>query len=339
MMIFKGLGLVRYKVALPICLCFLTVGILVAVYPGAVFSQKNNQQERSIIYIFKTTADSSEFWNSVSDGIEAGSREFGFSYDILGASDETDIDGNIAAVEQAIAIKPDVIVLSASNYEALEDAARHAVEEGIILLTLDSGVAGDWAHCYVGSNNYEIGRLLGEELKARIGDEGKIALIGHIEGAQSVEERLSGALDSLASLDARRILPTVFCDGDSAKAKRQLQGLFEEHPDISGVIATNEDSALGAGDAVSELKLKDTVTVITCDNALRQISYLEQGVIDATIAQKPFNMGYISVQTADRLLRGGGSKVPEFYDTGVEIITVDNMFTIENQKLIFPFRG
>ncbi|MOA19354.1 hypothetical protein D3C78_1397310 [compost metagenome] len=77
------------------------------------------------------------------------------------------------------------------------------------------------------------------------------------------------------------------------------------------------------------------VKLIGFDSSMKEISYLEEGVLQATIVQKPFNMGYLAVKTV--IDARNGLKVQPKIDTGSEIITKENMYASDVQKLLFPF--
>lgn len=310
---------------------------VVFVSDGRIKNGAGGRERQRIIYVYKTTRGDIEFWRAVTEGIQAGADEYGFDYTILGAREEWDIEGNIEAVRRAISLRPDAIVLSAADYELLAPVAAEAVEAGIPLLTMDSDVAGGISRCYIGTDNYEIGVQMAAELQKRIPPEGRVAVVGHVESSRTAMERVRGAYSVLDPQRTGAMLPPVYCDNQIVTAREQTLALLEEYPDITGFIATNERSAIGVAEGIARLGRQGELAVITCDNASRQISYLEQGVIDATIVQKPFSMGYFSVKIVDSLLNGrAGDEIAAAFFTGSDVITLDNYFTYENQKLLFP---
>lgn len=292
----------------------------------------------NIIYVYKDTSGDIEFWRMVTEGIRAGAEELGFDYSIIGPSGEWDVEGNIKAVNRAIALQPDAIVLVATDYERLESSARRVTEAGILLLTLDSDVAGDVSRCFIGTDNYEIGLQMGEEMLRCIPNGGKVAIVSHMANSHTAIERVRGIASAVGRLPQYEALEPVYCDNLASRARELTLETVGRYPDLAGIAATNEPAAIGVSEALVELGLQDQVAVISCDHASRQIAYLEQGVIDATIVQKPFNMGYFSVKlTADLLKKPDNLSVPKVFRTGYEVIDHDNYFTPENQKLLFPF--
>ena len=103
---------------------------------------------------------------------------------------------------------------------------------------------------------------------------------------------------------------------------------------IRGFVCTNEVCNVGAANALVDLGLGGKVYVVGCDNSQRQIQFLEQNIIQAIVTQRPFNMGYMAVQQAVRV--ANGEQTDDFVEVSCVLITRENMYTQENQKLLFP---
>lgn len=306
---------------------------------GMLAARGARAEKPLLVFVYKTSNPEIEFWGNITDGIEAASKDLDFDYKILGAKEEIDIEGNMNAVLEAIAMNPDAIVLSATDYQLLEPCAKAVADAGILLLTLDCDVAGGYSQCFIATDNLALGTLLGEEMAKLIPPGGKVGIVGHIRGTDSGIGRVNGAVEAL-NRNGNSVIEPVYCDNNAEVGMRLAKKIIEENPDLAGLIGTNEISAIGVAMAVEEMGMRDGIAIVSCDNSSRQITYIEQGVIDVTLVQRPFNMGYISSKTAMDLLTGQSpGEAPAFIDTGCEVITRDNMFTMENQKLLFPFRG
>ena len=130
-------------------------------------------------------------------------------------------------------------------------------------------------------------------------------------------------------------METVFCDSDYDKAYRLTKELIEQHPEINMLAGLNEYSAVGAARAVRDLGLSDTIRMIGFDSSQEEVQLLEAGVFDAIVIQKPINMVYLGVERTVEILHG--ELEPTIVDSGSKLITKDNMYVEENQKLLFPF--
>ena len=127
----------------------------------------------------------------------------------------------------------------------------------------------------------------------------------------------------------------MYCDSDYDKAFALTKEMFSRREDINMIAGLNLYSIIGAARAVDELGLGGEVKVIGFDNDKKGIQYMEEGIIDALVVQKPFNMGYLGIEAAVRVAQG--KKVERVIDSGMEVITVDNIYTGENEKLLFSF--
>ena len=105
---------------------------------------------------------------------------------------------------------------------------------------------------------------------------------------------------------------------------------------INVVVTFNEWTSLGVGWAIRDLDRGDRTQVVAFDSNVVSVGMLETGEVDALIVQNPYAMGYLGVETAANLLAGqtGGSSV---IDTATTIVTRENMYERESQKILFSF--
>jgi ribose transport system substrate-binding protein len=253
---------------------------------------------------------------------------------VNGPKTESDIDGQIELVREAIAKKPDALILAAGDYERLAPLCERAAASGIKLIIVDSDVNFDKKDCFIGTDNFELGKKLGELVNSMLEPDERFGVIGHVESSFTALERYRGL--SVAVLDYEsRLAALRYCDGIEDLARRQTIGIIRENPDIDCMVGLNESSALGICQAIEELGLIGKIRVITCDSSEAQIKYMENGTIQAFVIQNPFNMGYLSMEAAVRILQG--KPVESRINTESFVIDRDEMRRPQNQKLLFPF--
>jgi ribose transport system substrate-binding protein len=163
----------------------------------------------------------------------------------------------------------------------------------------------------------------------------QIAIINFVKGSSTSSDREEGVRQELALHPGIKIMDTYFCDGVEENAYEYTKELLNSKKWVDGIVALNETATQGAARAVKELGMSGKVKLVGFDSSIQEINLLEEGVIQSLIVQKPFNMGYLGVKTSAQLLKK--IKINPKIDTGSEIITKDNMYTYENQKLLFPF--
>ncbi|MGO4499041.1 substrate-binding domain-containing protein [Paenibacillus sp. 2RAB27] len=297
------------------------------------FGAKNN----AIIVIPKTIDPHVEFWQVLTQGVFAAAKEYNAEIKILGTASESQIEEQIKLVEQAIAEKPKAIILAATDYNRLVPVAQRAIDAGITLITVDSGLAGGVSESFIATDNYAAGRKAVETMKGYVQGPATYAIVSFVKTSTTQMDRENGVRDSLNSDASVKLLDSLYSNGSEDKAYEQTKELLREHSEIKGIFGLNEVSTIGAGRALKEMDLGRTIKLVGFDSSMNEISFLEAGILQGTVVQKPFNMGYLAVKTALQAHRG--ETVKRVVDTGSEVITKDNMYTNENQKLLFPFVG
>ncbi|WP_340391815.1 substrate-binding domain-containing protein [Paenibacillus sp. FSL E2-0190] len=300
-----------------------------------MFTNELDAKVRTIIYVPKTIDSSIEFWEVMKQGVATAAREFGAEVRTVGTDTELDVDQQIELLEQAIKEKPDAIILSATDYYRLIPIAEKIKSAGITLITVDSGLSGGVSESFIATDNYEAGRKAGQELRKYIDPEDKVAIVNFVQGSATAIERERGARDALLENGVHDVQPTLFSDGSVRKAYQLTVDLLKDEPNLKGIIGLNEPSTLGAGQAIMDMGFQDKVKLFGFDNSSNEVKLLEKGILLGTVMQKPFNMGYLAVKTAIEAVEG--EKVERIIDTGSVIITKENMYLSENEKLMFPF--
>jgi ribose transport system substrate-binding protein len=287
------------------------------------------------IVLKSTEGPSMDFWSVVGQGIRDAAREFDIQVEISGARYEKDINRQINIMDNVIAKNPPLIILAATDYVRLVDAVEKAHEKGIPVITLDSGIDSDLPVSFVATDNVEAGIKAGEEMKRLLSahDRKKLAIVSHIRETATAIEREKGVRYVLGDED---IIASVDCDVDDQIAYEMTMQLMENE-ELGGIVALNEVVTLGAARAVRDAGRKGEVLVVGFDNAVEELAFLEEGIIQATVVQRPYNMGYLSVKAAVDKLKG--REIDPLVDTGSVLITKENMFERQYQELLFPFSG
>ena len=291
------------------------------------------QKPLRVTLVLKTVTEVAEFWGTLLSGVEKAAEEYGVELEVLTSPREIDIDKQIDLIRQVTEDKPDVMILSAADYDRCAEATEEAIAAGIGVVAIDTDVNAAGRACYVGSNNYQIGLEMGRAMTSYLPDGGKVAVIQHMLTTTTGIERTRGVLDALGEAGNIEIFGSFCCDNSTEQAQTITTELLSADPEIRGFVCTNEVCNVGAANALVDLGLGGKVYVVGCDSQ-RQIQFLEQNIIQAIVTQRPFNMGYMAVQQAVRV--ANGEQTDDFVEVSCVLITRENMYTQENQKLLFP---
>jgi len=307
--------------------------VLTLLYRGNMLLSPGPEAPRRAIVIFKTVDyGTTPFWGNVRDGVLSAGKDLGIEVSIRGPKLESDVEGQIAIVRKAILDKPDAIVLAAADYNLLVPLARDIRRSGIRFVCIDSFVNSEDAAVRIGTDSYEGGQKCGAALMRYVREGDTVAVMSYVKGSSTAIDRETGARDFLAG--KVKLLDTLYSNADADLAYSQARLLIGTTPQLRGIVALNDPTALGAARALSESGKRESIALIGFDNSFLVLKYVERGVIRDTVVQKPFNMGYLGIRAARDLIRG--KKLPRFINTGSVDISRFNMFQPENQKLLFP---
>lgn len=318
----------------------LIIVIFLCIMIPAVFKSISGSLQKEdpirIIYIPKTMDASNEFWSALVAGAKMAAKEYNVVLQVVSPDAEEDFEVQNELIEWAIRQKPDAIAISPADYVENTETVKEVIKNKIKLVFIDSTINEDVQDALVATDNFLAGKKMGKFMKSFIKEDTNIAIVGHVKSSSTAIEREKGLRKALGE-DEKRIVDVVFCDSEFSKAYNLTIKLLEEYPDINMIAGLNEYSSVGVARAIKQLGLANKVKVIGFDSSVEEIELLEEGVFQGIIIQKSFNMGYLGIEEAVKLVHG--KKVDKNVDSGSQLITKDNMYSKENQKLLFPFWG
>jgi ribose transport system substrate-binding protein len=313
---------------------WLIAGLLAA---SAIFAQPAAAQQPVIPVIVKDTT--SFYWQIVLAGARKAGQDLNVKVPELGAQSEADINGQIAILENAVSSKPAAIVISPTQRAALGKPIDEAAKS-VKIVGIDSAADSKAFTSFLTTDNVQGGRIAADGLAAAITAkygkaEGEVALVTHLPGVGSLDERAKGFKEQLASkYPGIKLVADKVSDGTANGGLNITTDLLTAFPNLRGIFASNLIQAQGAIQAIAESKAQDKVKLVGFDSDDKLVKAIKDGVMAATVVQDPFRMGYDGVKTA--LAASKGEKVEAFVDTGANLITQANMNEPRAQALLNP---
>ncbi|MBM3499040.1 MAG: substrate-binding domain-containing protein [Armatimonadetes bacterium] len=234
-------------------------------------------------------------------------------------------------LEEFAAAGVDGISISPRESEPLTPVIDELIGKGTLVLCMDSDAPKSKRLAYIGTNNYEAGKMAGEAA-GKVFGRGGATLIGFVgdRGAENAKERIQGFEEAAKAY--KIVLRDVReDDADPAKARRNAEDVIQAFPDVNGFLGIWSYDAPAITQAVLAAKKQDRIKVVSFDAEPQTLVHLEKGEIEATIVQKPYLFGYLSVQLLYAMKVLGAEAVaavlPEkgVIDTGVTVVTPDNV--------------
>ena len=324
--------MIKKKKWLSICLVICLIG---GIGGAAWYRQKKIEERRmSLVYIPKVEDSTNDFWKALILGTKMAAKEYNADIEIKAPTEENDIERQNELLKEAISEEPDAILFSPSSFTESNDLLKEAKEKGIRISFIDSYTEEKVQNLTVATDNLEAGEKLGKFAATLLDPDDQIAIVAHVKGVSTAVEREEGFRKGLGDL-AKNIVEVVYCDSQYEKSRKLTQELMEKYPNLKMVAGMNEYSSVGAARAVKAAGAKDRIQVVGVDSSQEAVQLMENGVFKGLVVQKDFKMGYIGVKETILMLRG--KSYEKDVNSGCELVTPDNMYDSEIEKLLFPF--
>ena len=252
------------------------------------------------------------FFVSIREGVEEVAQNENVETVITDAQNDSSTQNN--QVEDLITQGVDLIVINPVDSTAISTSVKKANEANIPVICVDRKSDEGELVSFIASNNVEGGKLAGEYILEKVGENAEVIQLEGIPGASSTRERGEGFTE--ATDGKINLLASQTANFDRAEGMTVMENLLQAHPDVKAVFCQNDEMALGASEAV-KASGKD-VTIVGFDGNDDAIKAVEEGMLSATVAQKPQEMGKLAIETALKYLKG--EQVEEQVDSPLELI-------------------
>lgn len=314
---------------------FLVVCLIGGIGGGIWYRQKRIDERRlSLVYIPKVVDETNDFWKALILGTRMAAQEYNAAIEIKAPTEENDVERQNELLKEAIEEGPDAILISPSSFTESNKILDEAKEKGIRISFIDSYTEEAVQDLTVATDNLEAGEKLGKFAASLLGPDDQIAIVAHVKGVSTAVEREEGFRKGLGDL-ADNIVEVVYCDSQYEKSRKLTNELMQKYPNLKMIAGMNEYSSVGAARAVKAAGAKDRIQVVGVDSSQEAVQLMENGVFKALVVQKAFKMGYMGVKETVLMLRG--KSYEKNVNSGCELVTPENMYNSEIEKLLFPF--
>jgi len=274
------------------------------------------------------------YWSNVEKGVRAAAKDLGLSDDqaIFFVPPQEDVAAQIQTMQTYIAQGVTGIAIAPSDPNALEPVMKQAADAGIIVTTLDTPPVEDSVSLvYIGTDNYAAGQVAGEQMKKLLPNGGLVGIGRGSDTALNALQRTQGFLDAIEGSGIETLEP-VNDREDAARALELANSVLSANPDLAGAFGVYAYNGPAWATAIKEAGRVDKTKLVCFDATTDIINGIKEGVIDATVAQREFDMGYKSVQLIYLIAtKGQDAAFQEMgvkdgvIDTGVDVITQANL--------------
>jgi len=298
-------------------------------------AQPASAASKEIAVIVKTS--NSNYWQNVRKGAMAAAvKAPGYTVTFQGPASESAIADQVSMVENAVNRKVAGIVLAPTDPDALIPAMKKAWEAHVPVVVIDSAVseAGQkYYQSFLSTDNEMAGEESAKVLISKVGKTGKIAVMSYVAGAGSEVGRVGGFKKYIAKNSQLQIVGTYYSQSQMATALNQTTDLLAANPDLKGIFAANEPTAVGMGRALIQAGKVGKVVAVGFDGNEDLKNFIKDGTLCATAVQSSYAMGSLGISTVLSVIER--RKVPRFVNTGVVMVTKANVGSPEAANVLY----
>lgn len=256
-----------------------------------------------------------QFWQAVKKGAEQAAAELNVEITFEGPETEQQVDKQLEMLQVALDKKPDAIGFAALDSQASIPLLQKAKDAGIPVIAFDSGVESDIPLATAATDNVAAAALAADKMAELIGGKGEVAMVVHDQTSRTGIDRENGFKNRIKEkYPDIKIVDIQYGGGDHLKSTDLAKAMMQAYPNLKGIFGSNEGSAIGVVNAVSEMKMEGKIVVIGYDSGKAQIDAIKNGLMAGAITQNPIGIGYETVKAAVAAIKG--EKVEKNIDTG-----------------------
>jgi ribose transport system substrate-binding protein len=291
----------------------LTLGVATA---GANAASSN----KNLVLIQGTKADN--FYVTMGCGAKFEAKKLGYNISVQGPTDFAASE-QIPIVHSVTASKPAAVMIAPTDVHALITPMQQMKSAGIKVIQVDTHVSNNSiASASISSNNTRGGALAADALAKLIHDKGSVVVMNEQAGVSTTMARIQGFLKEIKKYKNIKVLPTQYTGDSPAPAAQKINALYSANPDLSGVFATNVLVAEGVDTGLKQTGAAGKVKIVGYDADPEQVADLKKNVVQALVAQEPYQEGVDGVQQAVNAIKGRPTKSVL---TGLAVLTKSNL--------------
>ena len=299
---------------------------LVMIFAIAIFGCAKKETGSSKVIGVSLLTRAHVFYKDLEEGLKTEAAKNG--YELIITAGEFDLGKQSAQIEDFITRKVDAIIVCPVDSRGIGPAVKKANEAKIPVFTADIAAQEGDVVCHIASDNVAGGRLAGEYLAKLLGGKGTVAIIGQ-PTVTSVLDRVQGFKEAISKFPEIKIVADVNGEGLRDKAMQAASDILQAHPDLSGIFGINDDSALGALDAVQQFK-RSGVNIVGYDATPPAVDAIIKGTeLKADVIQYPKKIGETTIIKIKEYF--SGASVPKIIPVEVGIVDKEALQKISSR--------
>ncbi len=306
------------------------LGVFLVLALLTVFALPVHAADKPVVgLVMKSLAN--EFFKTMEEGARKFAAQDGtFELIPVGMNSETDIDTQVAAMENFVVKKVDLIVVAPADSVGMVTSVKRAIDSGITVVNFDvtldkqalkkAGLPEDFL--FVGPDNAVGAEMVGDHLGKTLGNGAKVIIIEGNPGADNAKQRKEGFMRSVKKFDLQ-LLDSKTAHWETEEANTLMTNLLTKYPDVQGIMCANDSMALGVEKAIAAAGKTGKIQIVGFDNIGAVQNLIKEGKVLATIDQFGPEMAANAIKIGMKIMKG--EKLSGWQKTPVKLITKNDL--------------
>jgi len=277
-----------------------------------------------------TVDPSNPYWKAEVDTAVAEAEKLGYKTTVDAHNNDADKQNQF--IDGAISKKVKAIILDPAGADESVGAVQKATDAGIPVFLVNAEISEQGiAKSQIVSNNAQGATLGAEEFAKATGGKGEYVELFGNPTDNNAQVRSDGYAEVLSQYPDLKLVQKETANWDRAQGKEKMEIMLSAHPNITGVVAGNDEMALGAIQALKDAGKLDQVKVLGFDGNQDAVDAVIAGEMVATVLQPIVEGTKAAVTQADTFLRTGKTGVTdEKQAIDCVLVTKDNADQLDN---------
>jgi ribose transport system substrate-binding protein len=310
-----------------------TLAFILIVAAASTSCNRGNEETagggpKTVALVLKTL--NHPFFVDMRRGAQEAADRLGVRLQVQAAEREVDVEKQMQIVENLIQTGIGALCITPSGSREIVSALVKARNANVPIVVVDTRVdakaaadAGVTTETFVGSDNYDGGRIAGDFVVKMSGGKARVGILEGIPGHETGDSRLRGFRDGVKTSPGITIVASQPANWERDQGFNVFQNMLQAHPDIDTVFAASDLMALGAVEAIAAAGKTGRIRVVGFDALDDAKKAIAAGTMEASVAQFPHEMGRVAVESAVKVMRG--EKVPPDIKVKLELVTKENV--------------
>jgi simple sugar transport system substrate-binding protein len=278
-------------------------------------------------FVFVNHVTTNPFFVPTQYGIEDANAFLHTKHQWTGSA-TSDVSEMVNAFNQAITSNADGIAVSIIDAKAFNEPVERALSEGIPVVAYNADAppdAGNQRLAYIGQDLFQSGVEMGNRIVELV-DEGLVAGFIATPGSLNIQPRIDGARQSIEESGKNIQFEQIATGPDTAEELARIDAYYRGHKDLKGMFAVDAGSTQGVAQTMKKYNLQDDgIHGGGYDLLPTTLEIIDEGHLDFTIDQQPYQQGFWPVLQLYLYRLSGGLQAPSNTNTGLLFVTKENV--------------